>query len=246
MKRFLAVIALFLFAAGVGAALGSERGHKPTTAQVTLRAPGAGCVVDLDNDPAGKADAHGLLILAEVEPGDHYLHLRCPGDAERTFFLSPRPGDKVTVDAGKPQDPSEPQTGATADPIEVRLELNKLIQQATQLRAQGKLDEAVEPLRQALKLDPDNSDLHRELGITFLLDKDWQRARVEMLEAVRHDPTDADAYNGLGYALEKMGDLEEAMKDYHKATQLDPDDPTYRTHYFDVMSKLAQEKSKKK
>jgi hypothetical protein len=36
------------------------------------------------------------------------------------------------------------------------------------------------------------------------------------------------------------------MKDYHKATQLDPDDPTYRTHYFDVMSKLSQEKAKKK
>jgi Flp pilus assembly protein TadD len=108
------------------------------------------------------------------------------------------------------------------------------------------VDEAVERLRSALKLDAENSDLHRELGITFLLGKDWKRARVEMLEAIRHDPTDADAYNGLGYALEKMGDLNEAVKQYRVATQLDPGDPTYRTHYFDILSKLSREKAKKK
>jgi Flp pilus assembly protein TadD len=67
-----------------------------------------------------------------------------------------------------------------------------------------------------------------------------------MLEAIRHDPTDADAYNGLGYALEKMGDLDEAVKQYRMANQLDPADPTYRTHYFDILSRLAQETAKKK
>jgi Flp pilus assembly protein TadD len=67
-----------------------------------------------------------------------------------------------------------------------------------------------------------------------------------MLEAIRHDPTDADAYNGLGYALEKMGDLDAAVKQYRMATRLDPQDPTYRTHYFDILSKLAQERAKKK
>jgi len=69
---------------------------------------------------------------------------------------------------------------------------------------------------------------------------------VEMLEAIRNDPTDADAYNGLGYALEKMGQLNEAAKQYRMATQLDPSDPTYRTHYFDMLSKLARENAKKK
>jgi len=69
---------------------------------------------------------------------------------------------------------------------------------------------------------------------------------VEMLEAIRNDPTDADAYNGLGYALEKMGDLSEAVKQYRMATHLDPADSTYRTHYFDILSKLSQENAKKK
>jgi superkiller protein 3 len=114
------------------------------------------------------------------------------------------------------------------------------------LRGRGRLDEAVGHLRAALKLDAENSDLHRELGITFLLGKDWKRARVEMLEAIRLDPTDADAYNGLGYALEKIGDLNEAVRQYRMATRLDPSDATYRTHYFDILSKLAQENTKKK
>jgi hypothetical protein len=30
------------------------------------------------------------------------------------------------------------------------------------------------------------------------------------------------------------------------ATHLDPADPTYRTHYFDMLSKLSQENAKKK
>jgi len=150
------------------------------------------------------------------------------------------------VDGKKAEEASNPNANPALSLAEVEIQLRQLVQQAAQLRARGRLDEAVERLRAALKLDAENSDLHRELGITFLLGKDWKRARVEMLEAIRHDPTDADAYNGLGYALEKMGDLEAAVKQYRMATHLDPADPTYRTHYFDILSRLAQESAKKK
>ena len=213
---------------------------------MTVQARGPGCSVDLDDQQAGKTDDHGVLILPEVEPGDHYLHLRCPGEEEQAFFISPRSGENVALDGKKAQEASSPNANPALSVAEVKVQLRQLVQQAAQLRARGRLDEAVERLRAALKLDAENSDLHRELGITFLLGKDWKRARVEMLEAIRHDPTDADAYNGLGYALEKMGDLEAAVKQYRMATQLDPADPTYRTHYFDILSRLAQERAKKK
>ena len=96
-----------------------------------------------------------------------------------------------------------------------------------------------------MKLDPENSDLHREMGITFLLAKEWKRARVEMIEAIRHDQTDADAHNGLGYALEKLGDIDGALKEYRTATNLEPDDPTYRTHYFDALVKIQGGKKRR-
>jgi tetratricopeptide (TPR) repeat protein len=213
---------------------------------VTVRARGPGCSVDLDDQRVGKTNDDGLLVLQEVEPGDHYLHLRCPGEEEKAFFISPRSAENVALDGKKAEEVSNPNASPALSPAEVKIQLRQLVQQAVQLRARGRLDEAVERLRAALKLDAENSDLHRELGITFLLGKDWKRARVEMLEAIRHDPTDADAYNGLGYALEKMGDLDAAVKQYRMATQLDPADPTYRTHYFDILSKLAQERAKKK
>jgi tetratricopeptide (TPR) repeat protein len=213
---------------------------------VTVRARGPGCSVDLDDQRLGKTNDEGVLVLQEVEPGDHYLHLRCPSEEEKAFFISSHSGENVVLDGKKAEEASNPNANPVLSLAEVKIQLRQLVQQAVQLRARGRLDEAVEHLRAALKLDAENSDLHRELGITFLLGKDWKRARVEMLEAIRHDPTDADAYNGLGYALEKMGDLDAAVKQYRMATQLDPADPTYRTHYFDILSRLAQERAKKK
>jgi len=84
------------------------------------------------------------------------------------------------------------------------------------------------------------------LGITFLLAKEWKRARVEMIEAIRHDQPDADAHNGLGYALEKLGDIDGAVKEYRTATHLEPDDPSYRTHYFDALVKIQARQEAKK
>ena len=246
MCRFFLCLTLVLIPASLHALSASEKAHDQAPALVTLRARGPGCTVDLDNQRAGKTDDHGVFVLPEVEPGDHYLHLRCPSEEEIAFFISPRSGENVAVDGKKAEEASNPNANPALSLAEVKIQLRQLVQQAVQLRARGRLDEAVEHLRAALKLDAENSDLHRELGITFLLGKDWKRARVEMLEAIRHDPTDADAYNGLGYALEKMGDLDAAVKQYRMATQLDPADPTYRTHYFDILSKLAQDRAKKK
>jgi hypothetical protein len=246
MCRFFLGIAVLLIPASLHALLPSEKAREQASAQVTVRARGPDCLVDLDDQRLGKTNDDGLLVLQEVEPGDHYLHLRCPGEEEQAFFISPRGGENVALDGKRAEEASNPNANPALSLAEVKIQLRHLVQQAVQLRARGRLDEAVERLRAALKLDAENSDLHRELGITFLLGKDWKRARVEMLEAIRHDPTDADAYNGLGYALEKMGDLEAAVKQYRIATQLDPADPTYRTHYFDILSRLARERANKK
>jgi hypothetical protein len=246
MFKFLLSFALWLIPASLHALPPRDKVSEPAPARVTVHAQAANCSVDLDNQRVGQTNGHAVLVLQEVEPGDHYLHLSCPGEDDKAFLISPHSGENVTLDGGKAEDISNPQGNPADSVVEARRQLPQLVQQAVQLRARGKVAEAAERLRAAAKLDPENSDLHRELGITFLLGKDWKRARVEMLEAIRHDPTDADAYNGLGYALEKMGDLNEAVKQYRMATSLDPQDPTYRTHYVDLQSKLSQAKAQKK
>lgn len=202
--------------------------------------------MELDSTPAGKTDTIGTIRLSGVDPGDHYIHVNCPGQTEMTFFLSPRAGDKLDIQRDSASSTAAKPAGSNLEAAEDKIELRQLIQDAVRLRARGHVEDAVQRLREASKLDPGNSDLHRELGITFLLVKEWKRARVEMLEAIRHDPSDADAHNGLGYALEKLGLLDEAVKEYRKATQLDPDDLSYRQHYLDALSKMLGEKTPEK
>jgi tetratricopeptide (TPR) repeat protein len=216
--------------------IAGAREHQVQTAKVFVQAGVAGCQVELDALVAGATNTNGNLEIANVDPGDHYVHVGCPGKPQEAFFISPKVGGEARLDVGKDQ-----LSSTATDPTSVaenKAQLQRLVQQAIQLRNQARLDDAVAALRQAMELDPENSDLHREMGITFLLAKEWKRARVEMIEAIRHDRTDADAHNGLGYALEKLGDLDAAVKEYRTATQLEPDDPGYRTHYFDALVKI--------
>lgn len=201
----------------------------------------SGCSVEIDSEPRGKTGARGNLTLDEVEPGDHYLHVDCVGQPEQEFFASIKPRESTVI---KPKAPAAaPDAIAVAQAHEL---LTGLVQKAADARTAGHSDEAIADLRHAVELDPANADLHRELGITFLLLKDWKRARVEYIEAIKHDPTEAESHNGLGYALEKLGDLGTAAKEYAAATHLDPDDGEYREHYFNALALLDAEKDKAK
>lgn len=232
------VVASLLGLSGAGPA----RERETTAAEINLKAGRAGCAVDVDSRAAGKTDRQGNLVLRDVDPSDHYLHVRCPGETnEMGYLVSPRAGE--TLDLHVQASPPLEANRTPLEAAEVRLQLRHDVQQAVRLRAQGRLEEAVALLREATKIDPENSDLHRELGISFLMAKEWKRARVEMLEAIRHDPSDADAHNGLGYSLDKLGDLEGALNEYRTASHLEPDDRSYREHYFEALGKLAAKKA---
>ena len=240
LLAILAVVSFWLLAASVG------REREPSPARATVLTGREGCTVDLDSAPVGKTGSKGDLVLAAIEPGDHYIHVQCPSEQGKAYFISPRAGENAEIRHGMEGTPTPEAASAPLEPAEVKVRLRRHIQEAIQLRTRGRIEEAIQHLRDAYRLDPENSDLHREMGITFLVAKEWKRARVEMLEAVRHDPSDADAHNGLGYALEKLGDLEGALTEYRKAARLEPDDPIYRRHYLDALGKLAAKQAEEK
>jgi tetratricopeptide (TPR) repeat protein len=248
-RQFAVLLAFWLLASCAGFPAGRARQKdQPAVTAVTIEFGIANCRVDLDDSTEGRTSATGSLLLETVPPGDHYIHVDCPGERERAFFVSLRAGQSSVI---KPQMAISGNAPPPSTPLEAarrRIELTHAVQQAVRLRARGDLEGAVKLLHEATRLDPENSDLHRELGITFLLGKDWARARVEMLEAIRHDPQDADAHNGLGYALDKMGDLDGALKQYRIATHLEPDDSSYQEHYLEALGKIAarQEAEKEK
>jgi len=235
-------VALTVVACVVIAARGfADHDRAPQPGQAVLQDFPSGCSVEMDSITLGKTDAHGVLALSEVEAGDHYLHVDCAGQSEQEFFISLKPGQRAVLQPKPPAPPPDPVNAAQA-----RDHLRDLVQQAADARTAGHSDEAIADLRHAVELDPANADLHRELGITFLLLKDWNRARVEYLEAIKHDPGEAESHNGLGYALEKLGDIDAAAKEYATATHLDPDDGEYREHYFKALAMLEAEKDKAK
>ena len=226
----------------------ASKKDEPVTSSIRIRMDKAGCKVELDDEPTSETGEDGALILTGVEPGDHYLHVDCPGQREKAFFVSPAVGKESTVTPDMAIAGNEAKQQTPLEAAEAHTKLRQAVQQAVRLRARGEFDEAVKLLHEATRLDPENSDLHRELGITFLLARQWARARIEMLEAIRHDPQDADAHNGLGYAIEKLGDLDRAVKEYRTATNLEPDDASYREHYIEALAKIAarQEAAKRK
>ena len=228
---------------GFPASHSASTGKAPEPAVLVLQGFLAGCAVNVDADAMGKTSSQGELTLANIAAGDHYLHVDCAGQTTQVFFESLKPAEHVEV---KPATAAAQQSPLEA--AQSRQDLPRLVQKAVQARTAGHTDEAITDLRRATALDPENPDLHRELGITFLLAKDWQRARVEYLEAIRHDPSEAESHNGLGYALEKLGDMEAASKEFHTAIQIEPDDKTYQEHYTETILALQElkEKSRKK
>ncbi len=220
-----------------------ERPAAPEFAAILLRTALDACTVDMDEVQIGTTDKDGEVTVAGIEPGPHYLHVRCPGNAEQGFFADLKAGKQLEIKAAAAAPPKPALTGLEA--AEAHMQLQQSVQRAVRLRALGRLDDAVGLLRTASQLDPENPDLHRELGITFLMAKDWKSARVEMLEAVHHDPQNADAHSGLAFALEKLGDLDGALKEYRLATNLEPDDSSYREHYLEVLARYSEQQALK-
>ncbi len=225
---------------------GKKHGNQDTSATVSVVSGIDRCKVDVDGKEAGITGSDGVLMVKGVEPGDHYVHVQCPDQRETSYFISPAPEHQMEVDARGAATNSQVTDSSPINPAASEMQLRHMVSEADQLRSGGKFKEAVELLRKATMLDPRNGDLHRELGITFLMFHDWEGARIEMLEAVRREPENVDAHSGLAYALEKLGDLDGALKQYQICTQMDPHDTSYRDHYVQVLGQLYSQKAQKK
>lgn len=220
-----------------------HRKHASPSGQITVITGSPDCGVDLDGASAGTTNAQGRLVLSDADPSDHYVHIDCPGKPERTVFITLEPGQQLEIGAAPS---SSPGTRSPLSPAENNLEVRQLLVQAVNLRGDGRFPEAVRVLHRAVSLDPENPNLHHELGTTFLMVGDWDRARIELLETLRHDPNDADAHNALGFAYEKLGEIKPALDQYRIATHLDPSDDSYQRHYLEALALLPAGRSHKR
>ncbi len=64
---------------------------------------------------------------------------------------------------------------------------------------------------------------HIEAAKDFLTENNFDKARIEIKNAIQIDPKDKEAFLVLGEIQEKLSNFREAAKAYHKAVQLDED-----------------------
>ncbi|MFX1251905.1 MAG: tetratricopeptide repeat protein [Promethearchaeota archaeon] len=101
-----------------------------------------------------------------------------------------------------------------------------------------KFREIAEPFfRMALKYDPYNSEIWKDLG-DFLLNRTSNRdyeAELAYKTALKYNPDDSEAWANLGYLLEKRNCLKDAEEAYRTTLSLNPGDIHTRYYLIEIL-----------
>ncbi len=84
----------------------------------------------------------------------------------------------------------------------------------------GYLEDKEKELREALRLNPNNVELHNKLGyVLYHLNRN-EEAEDEYREAIWLNPNYAEAHSDLGYLLQILKRYDEAEKEFKKASKI--------------------------
>jgi tetratricopeptide (TPR) repeat protein len=110
------------------------------------------------------------------------------------------------------------------------------------LRKADRLDEAIAGFEEALRLAPDDAELHKWRGWIALLAHDLDLATEHAQQALKIDPKYADAFDLVGAIYDNNGKFIEAKAAYNQAILLDPSKPQPRYHLYQLfMNRSPQE-----
>jgi tetratricopeptide (TPR) repeat protein len=91
------------------------------------------------------------------------------------------------------------------------------------LTAMSRYDAAEKELRRALRLAPDLSDVHHQLGVVLFKRGVYAAAAVELRRATELDPGCGPAYLVLGEALNQLAESDRALEALETATRIQPE-----------------------
>jgi len=104
----------------------------------------------------------------------------------------------------------------------------------------GFFAEAVAPLEQAARLDPDSSEIQHDLGLTYFRLRRYKEARVALEKAVAWRGDFFGSCALLGATLYALGDQASSYPVLRHAHQLNPEDQDTAHLLFNVAMVLAQ------
>ena len=98
----------------------------------------------------------------------------------------------------------------------------KPVDQAWDLLAAGKRDQAVRLLHDIVKANPRDADARLLLGSVLAESGDRSESIAQLTEAVRLRPQSAEAHHALGETLNRFGEKALARAEFEKAVKLEP------------------------
>lgn len=84
-------------------------------------------------------------------------------------------------------------------------------------QSKGEVDAALAAYREALKQDPNNPDVHNNLGLALLEAGDERKGVEEFQTALRLRPNDVGYMVNLGAAYLQMSEFDSALAQFQKA-----------------------------
>jgi tetratricopeptide (TPR) repeat protein len=207
--------------------------------------PIAGATVELINLENGRKFA-----IKTNNRGDYYTMVMAAGnykitltgaDGKLIYFLNNAPmklgvDNIYNIDMAKEKVANAKASGVSEAEIKANEKakkdnekihgLNALLAQATQQRKDGKYDEAVATMEQAVAQDQTHDVIYASLAEAYAAAKKYPEAETAYNKAIEIAPATSKSvggyHNSLAQALLKQGKTEPAMAEYDKAAQLDP------------------------
>ncbi len=120
-------------------------------------------------------------------------------------------------------------------------DIELLLLQGNALQELGRLDEAMQILREGQRMNPGHPMLQNNLGY-LLLEKggDLQEASTLIEASLKQDPKNGSTMDSWGWALFRQGKLKEAEEALRKAAELSPFSPETRRHLGDALLALGR------
>ncbi len=91
-----------------------------------------------------------------------------------------------------------------------------------ELMNEGRLNESIEHLEHALKLDPDSARIEKNLGLALLSAGQADQALPHSRRSVELNDSDPDAHSNLGVVFTALRRWQDAAEQYEQALRLDP------------------------
>ncbi len=102
---------------------------------------------------------------------------------------------------------------------------------AIALAAEGRVEEAIEHYREAIRIHPRFAEAHNNLAHALLAQGRLEEACMRLEAAVRIDGDFAVAHYNLGNVLRRLGRPDEGLAHYDRALEIDPDYQKVHNNY---------------